>query len=66
MPDLPPIDAQAVSQRLLSRLSDLTYQNIQLELLAETFRDQRDLAVQERNTLSQQVDIMRQVDAPTS
>lgn len=45
MSELPEISFQSVAQKLLQKHADQTYQNLQLEVLAESLRDERDTAV---------------------
>jgi hypothetical protein len=45
MTALPEINYQAVCQRLSGKISELIYQNTQLEILAELLRDERDSAL---------------------
>lgn len=66
MSNLPVVDQQAISQRLMVKLSELMYQNTQLELLAEALRDARDVAISERDSFAHQLNTSRQVDDPTS
>lgn len=42
MSELPYIEFEKVSARLSAKLSDVIYQNSQLEVLAEALRDERD------------------------
>lgn len=44
MSELPTIDPNKVAQKLLSTISELTYSKVQLEVLAESLRDERDVA----------------------
>lgn len=51
MTDLPEINYQTVSQKLNAKLTDLTFQNVQLEVLAEALKAERDQARKELDDL---------------
>jgi outer membrane murein-binding lipoprotein Lpp len=51
MSELPAINYQFVAQKLSTKVSDLVFQNIQLEVLAEGLRDERDAAKAEVSRL---------------
>lgn len=55
MSDLPEIDPNKVAQRLNAKGAEKEYQLIQLELLAEALRDERDQARTERDDLSRRL-----------
>lgn len=49
MSELPVIDATKLAKKIMSEVSELTYQKFQLELLAESLRDERDQARNDRD-----------------
>lgn len=56
MSDLPAINHEKVSARLASRLAESILQSTQLEVLAESLRDERDISVQTQQSLQQTVE----------
>ena len=56
MSELPQIDTAKVTQKLITKNSELTYQVTQLEVLAEALRDQRDEATGRILELEQKIE----------
>jgi hypothetical protein len=63
MSELPVIDAARVSKKLLSTATDYIYQTTQMEVLAETLRDERDNARNERDIARTEVEHLKSVIA---
>lgn len=62
MSDLPSIDPAKVAQKLLTKVTDLTHQTVQLEVLAESLRDERDAARRQVADLTAEVSRLSAVD----
>ena len=55
MTSLPDIDHQKVANKLALKLAESLLQSTQLEVLAESIRDERDSATAERDNLKSQI-----------
>lgn len=55
MSELPAIDSAKLAKKLMGEITELTYQKYQLEVLAETLRDERDQARAEKDAIVQQL-----------
>lgn len=64
MSELPTIDPAKVSQKLLAKYSDLTYQAAQLETLAEALRDERDEATKKLAEAHEEIAQLRAAATP--
>lgn len=62
MSDLPQIDPAKVAQKFLATISDLTNQTAQLEVLAESLRDERNDLKRQVADLTAEVSRLRAVD----
>ena len=59
MSNLPEINPQVLISKLSAKNTDLTFQNVQLEALAEALRDERDKFEAERNEISAQLEQLK-------
>lgn len=70
MSELPTIDQSKVAQKLLAKASQSSYEAVQLEVLAEMLRDERDDALEklkiitsERDSLLAERDLVQEEDS---
>ena len=60
MSNLPELDSMKIIQKFSEKTTDLTYQVIQLTVLSETLRDQRDSVLRERHEAQAEVEKLKQ------